>query len=101
MKGAGMARISKQQMIALQRILKTDARIGKKYGITRQAVHQLRKKYGIESRTAVNPLRNRKIAALRRSGKGIAAIAKRFDLSIPQTYRILKDTASKKKSKHR
>jgi Mor family transcriptional regulator len=89
-----MARISKQDLIKLQKALKTDAKIGAKFGITRQAVHQLRKKYNIDSRTADNPARNKKIVALRKTGKGVEAIANQFDLSLPQTYRILKETGS-------
>jgi DNA invertase Pin-like site-specific DNA recombinase len=96
-----MAKISKQELIKLQKTLKTDAKIGAKFGITRQAVHQLRKKYGVDSRTAANPTRNRKIVALRKSGKRVEAIAEQFDLSLPQTYRILKETGAKKKSKRK
>lgn len=89
-----MARISKSELIRLQKKFKTDARIGEEFGITRQAVHQLRKKYGIESRTAGNPERNKDMVALRESGHSVEAIAKKFKLSIPQTYRILKETAN-------
>jgi DNA invertase Pin-like site-specific DNA recombinase len=91
---AEMARISKSELIRLQKKFKTDARIGEEFGITRQAVHQLRKKYGIESRTAGNPERNKEMVVLRESGHSVEAIAKKFKLSIPQTYRILKETAS-------
>jgi DNA invertase Pin-like site-specific DNA recombinase len=94
-----MPRIAKSELIRLQKTLKTDAKIGKKFGITRQAVHQLRKKYGIESRTVNNPARNKKIAALHRSGKSVEAISKKFDLSLPQTYRILKEIGANKKKK--
>ena len=95
-----MAAITKAELVKLQKSLKTDAEIGKKFDITRQAVHQLRKKYGIDSRTAENPARNQKIVSLRDAGKGVAVIAKQFDISIPQTYRILKESepAPKKKA---
>lgn len=96
-----MARISKAELIRLQKKFKTDARIGEEFGITRQAVHQLRKKYQIESRTAGNPERNQEMVNLRNSGQSVESIAKKYKLSIPQTYRILKETsgeASKKKS---
>jgi DNA invertase Pin-like site-specific DNA recombinase len=96
-----MAKISKKELIALQKRLKTDAKIGAKYGITRQAVHQLRKKYGIDSRTANNPVRNKKIVSLRKSGKSTLAIAKQFDLSLPQTYRILKESGGTKRLKRK
>lgn len=94
-----MARISKAELIRLQKKFKTDARIGEEFGITRQAVHQLRKKYGIESRTAGNPERNKEMVSMREAGHSVEAIAKKFKLSIPQTYRILKETASTSKSK--
>ncbi len=92
-----MAKISKQDLIRLQKKFKTDARIGEEFGITRQAVHQLRKKYGIESRTASNPERNQEIVALRDSGSSVESIAKKYKLSIPQTYRIIKETSAPKK----
>ena len=42
-----MARIGKNQLIKLQKKYKTDEAIAKLYGITRQAVHRIRNKYGI------------------------------------------------------
>lgn len=95
-----MARISKQELISLQKKFKTDARIGEQYGITRQAIHQLRKKYGIESRLAGNADRNQEIASLRENGTKVEVIAKKFKLSIPQVYRIIKDTVIKKSKKN-
>jgi hypothetical protein len=99
-----MAAISKAELIRLQKKLKTDARIGEEFGITRQAIHQLRKKYGIESRIAGNSERNTEIVALRDAGQSVEALAKKFSLSVPQTYRIIKETtdsavkAAKKKA---
>jgi DNA invertase Pin-like site-specific DNA recombinase len=83
----------------LQRTLKTDQAIGKKYHITRQAIHQLRKKYGIESRYAKNPQRNASVVALYRKGKTGTAIAKKMGLSVSQTYRIINTTVRKKGKK--
>ncbi len=94
-----MARITKPELIRLQKKFKTDARIGEEFGITRQAVHQLRKKYGIDSRTATNPDRNKEMVEMRESGQSVEAIAKKFKLSIPQTYRILKETIAEKATK--
>ena len=102
-----MAKISKTELIRLQKQLKTDARIGEKFGITRQAIHQLRKKYGIESRTAGNADRNKEMLSLHGAGKSAEVLAKKYNLSIPQTYRILKETAggakksAKKKSSNK
>jgi Mor family transcriptional regulator len=62
----------------------------------------LRKKYAIDSRTAANPDRNKEMVEMREGGQSVEAIAKKFKLSIPQTYRILKETvvgkATKKKA---
>ncbi len=92
-----MARISKAQLIKLQKKLKTDAAIGEQFGITRQAVHQLRKKYGIESSLADNPKRNAEIVSLYEKGVSGTALAKKYKLSISQTYRIINEIKKKNK----
>ncbi|KMQ50855.1 hypothetical protein CHISP_2206 [Chitinispirillum alkaliphilum] len=94
-----MARISKSQLVKLQKKFKTDAAIGEQFGITRQAIHQLRKKYGIESRIAQNGARNAEIVELYNSGKSGTALAKKFKLSVSQTYRIINETQKKKPKK--
>jgi DNA invertase Pin-like site-specific DNA recombinase len=97
-----MARINKGQLIKLQRKYCTDAKIGDLYGITRQAVHQLRKKYGIDSSIADNPERNAKIVKLYKAGTSGTALAKKFDLSVSQTYRVINEAkAGRKKGKKR
>lgn len=89
-----MAKISKAELIKLQKKLKTDARIGEEFGITRQAVHQLRKKYGIDSSIAGNKERNNELVQQREAGKSVESLAKKYDLSIPQTYRIIKEASA-------
>jgi len=96
-----MARITKQELIKLQKKCTTDAKIGEKYGITRQAIHQLRKKYGVDSSIADNPKRNAEIVKLYKTGKSGTAIAKKFDLSISQTYRVINEAKPSKKSKRK
>ena len=93
-----MARISKNQLAKLQKKLKRDAAIGAEFGITRQAVHQLRKKYGIASVIEKNPERNKSILSMYKSGKTVSAIAKKFDLSISYTYRIISENKGGKKA---
>ncbi|MBN2188983.1 MAG: hypothetical protein JW699_05980 [Chitinispirillaceae bacterium] len=94
-----MARISKGQLEKLQKKYKTDEAIGRLFGISRQAVHQLREKYGI------TPVRNRhreRNEEVRRFfGKGVSgiALAKKFRLSVSQTYRIVGLPKSKKGKK--
>lgn len=92
-----MARITKTQLIKLQKQLKTDAAIGAKYDITRQAVHQLRKKYRIESVIAKNAERNSDILKAYKKNVSGTALAKRFKLSISQTYRIINEATKGKK----
>jgi hypothetical protein len=87
-----MARISKADLVKLQKKLITDAAIGEQFGITRQAVHQLRKKYGIESSLSNNPERNTEIVSLYDAGTPGTDIAKKYKLSISQTYRIINET---------
>jgi DNA invertase Pin-like site-specific DNA recombinase len=94
-----MARISKTELIKLQKQLRTDAAIGEKFGITRQAVHQLRKKYGIDSSLAKNDERNEKIRELYEAGKSGNEIAKKLGLSVSQTYRIINSGTKKKGAK--
>jgi DNA invertase Pin-like site-specific DNA recombinase len=84
-----MSLASKSELIRLQNTLKTDEAIAKKFRVTRQAIHQLRAKYGIASRRALNPARDKKVVAMYKSGKTGIEIAKKFGLSVSQTYRIL------------
>lgn len=91
-----MATASKEQLIKLQKTLKTDAAIAKKYGITRQAIHQLRKKYGIEANLAKNKERDAKIYASYKKGVSGIEIAKGVDMSISQVYRVIKKQSKRK-----
>ncbi|MBL8027846.1 MAG: hypothetical protein JNL74_15590 [Fibrobacteres bacterium] len=91
-----MAKISKADLIKLQKTLKTDAAIGDKFGITRQAVHQLRQKYGIDYNKGKNKERNDKIKSLFKQGVTGAKIAKMVGVSVSQAYRIASIGAPKK-----
>jgi DNA invertase Pin-like site-specific DNA recombinase len=84
-----MSRISKVELIKLQKALKTDERIAKKFKITRQAVQLMRKKYGIASRLAKNPERNKKIKAMYKSGITGMEIARKLEMSLSHTYRVI------------
>ena len=91
-----MALMSKIELIKLQKSLRTDEAIGKKFKVTRQAIHQFRQKYGIESRYAKNPKRNKEILSLFRMGKTATEIAKNFGLSAGQTYHLIGEARGKK-----
>jgi Mor family transcriptional regulator len=84
-----MARIGKNQLLSLQKKYKTDESIGKLYGISRQAVHQLRVKYGITPVADKNKVRDEDIVRLYREGTSGTKLARKFKMSISQTYRIL------------
>jgi DNA invertase Pin-like site-specific DNA recombinase len=87
----------KTELVKLLKELGNDGAVAKKFKVTRQAIHQLRKKYGIESSRAGNPERNKKINSLFKSGKTGAEIAEKLGLSIAQTYRIIGLQNKKKK----
>lgn len=94
-----MPRISKAELIRLQKKLGTDAAIGGKFGITRQAVHIMRKKYGIPSRLPDYAGRNAEIVAFHKKGMEKAALAKKFDLSVLHIAGIIRNAgAGKNKS---
>jgi DNA invertase Pin-like site-specific DNA recombinase len=94
-----MPKISKSQLIKLQKELGTDEAIGDKFGITRQAVHQLRKRLGVGSLREKNPQRNERILAMYEKGKTAQEIAERFDISLSQTFRIIGALRSRRKRK--
>jgi len=84
-----MARISKQELNRLQKTLKTDAAIGAKFGISRQAVHQLRQKYKIDYNRTKHRDRNGKILSLFKKKTAGTRIAKQMKISVSQVYRII------------
>ncbi|NLD93471.1 MAG: hypothetical protein GX639_12475 [Fibrobacter sp.] len=87
-----MAKISKAQLEKLQKKYKTDDAIGKLFGITRQAVHQLRTKFGIAPVADKHKERDEAIIKAYNAGVSGTALAKKYDLSISQTYRIINES---------
>ena len=94
-----MPSITKSELLKLQHTLKTDEAIGKKFGISRQAVHQIREKYGINALTNKNKERNEKIVALYKNGTTGTAIAKMYNLSLASFYRIVSNMSKPAKKK--
>ena len=92
-----MALCTKIELLNLQKTLKTDDAIAKKFKVTRQAVFQLRTVYGIPSLRVKNPARNQEMKKLFAAGKTGVEIAKKYDLSISQAYRIVGEKAAKVK----
>lgn len=89
LKGARMARISKGQLEKLQKKYRTDEAVGKLFGISRQAVHQLREKYGMGPVPDRHRARNDEVKKLYAGGISGIKLARKFRLSISQTYRII------------
>ena len=83
-----MATVSKEELVRLQKVLKTDAAIGKQVGVSRQAIHQARVKYGIKA-VDKNKERNQKIISLYKKGKTGIAIAKEIGISVSRAYAVI------------
>jgi hypothetical protein len=94
-----MARISRGQLEKLQKKYTTDEAIGTLFGISRQAVHQLRDKYGINPVSDRHRERNNEVRRLYGQGVSGIALAKKTRLSISQTYRIIGLPKSKKRKR--
>jgi len=86
-----MPRISKEELIELQKKLITDIDIARHLGITSPAVQYARKVYAIPSRYSGNSERNKEIVALYAKGTTAPEIANRFGLSACMVYQIAHD----------
>jgi DNA invertase Pin-like site-specific DNA recombinase len=84
-----MARISKNQLLKLRKKYTTDQAIARLYGISKQAVNQLRIRYGVPAAEHRNRERDQQIANLYRRGVSGTRIASEFKLSVTHTYRII------------
>jgi predicted DNA-binding protein YlxM (UPF0122 family) len=81
---------TKTQLLKLQKNYKTDGAIGELYGISRQAVHQWRKKYAIKSLRELTEARNYQIKKSFKAGVSAQKLSNKFGLSLSQVYRVLK-----------
>jgi hypothetical protein len=90
-----MARISKNQLVKLQKRYHTDRAIGKLYGITRQAVHQLRAKHGLPPVADRHADRDSQIIRFYVRGVPGPKLARRFGLSLSQIYRIVRGSRTR------
>jgi Mor family transcriptional regulator len=87
-----MARIGKNQLVKLQKKYHTDESIAQLYHISRQAVHQLRKKYALAPVDSKYLIRNQTIGDLYKNGTTAARLARKFRISITHVYRIVRKT---------
>lgn len=86
-----MDRVGKNQLVKLQKKFKTDNAVAKLYGMSRQAVHRLRNKYEIPTVDDKHIARNTEIVKSHQTGVSVLKLAKKFKLSVTQTYRIVKN----------
>jgi Mor family transcriptional regulator len=84
-----MPRISKSQILKLQKKYQTDEAIGELFNITRQAVHQLRRRFDLEPVSDKNADRDSEIVRQYKEGIAGTKIAERYDLSVSQVYRVI------------
>ncbi len=83
-----MPKISKEELIELQKSLITDIAIARHLGIRHPAVQYARKVHKIPSRYSGNSDRNKEIVALYSNGLTAPDIAGRFGLSACMVYQI-------------
>jgi len=83
--------ISKAELKSMQKMFKTDAAIGAKFGVTRQAICQLRQKYGITAMENKNRNRDRDILAMHKRKVKVSQIAENFGLSPSRVYSVLRN----------
>ncbi len=84
-----MARVTREELLTLQEVHKTDAAVGTFLGISRQAVHQLRSKFIVTPIKRKSEPRNLEIQQEYQNGVPGTELARRYNLSVSQTYRIL------------
>jgi hypothetical protein len=85
-----MPRISRSQLVKLQKRYHSDQAVGELFGITRQAVQQLRRRLAVAPVAGRHTRRNAELARLYANGASGARLARRHRLSVVQVYRILK-----------
>jgi hypothetical protein len=92
-----MARISKDELIKLQKTLKTDVAIGKKIGVSAQYIQQLRKLYDIPpssgARTAIKPPRitQKELIQLQKTFQSDDAIAKEVGITASRVNQLRRE----------
>jgi len=86
----------KARLKELQKEFKTDGAIGAQFGISRQAIHQLREKCKIKALTSRNVPRNREITKRYNGGVHPFKLAQDYEMSVSQIYRVLNSSKGKK-----
>jgi len=91
-----ISNISRNDFLSLIKEFKSDAILAKNLNCSRQYVARLRKKFGISNTRDNIQKRNEKIVKEYQSMVPGIEISKKFNLSINQIYKIIRDTEGEK-----
>ena len=81
---------TKEKLLKLQKRYKTDRAIGEQFGVTRQAVHLWRVKYGVRSLRELIEARNYQIKKDFKAGIPIKKLVKKYEVCMSLIYRVIK-----------
>ena len=90
-----LSKLSRNDFLTLRKTFKSDVRLAKRLDCSRQHVARLRKKFGVPNTRGKIQERNEKILMSYKSRVSGIDIAKKFHLSIPQIYKIIRDMEKK------
>lgn len=93
-----LPKITKAELVKSYKEKATDQMIADSIGVTRQAVHQMRMKYGIPKVSGRYDARDKEILKQFKKGDHVNNIAANHGgLSVSQVYRIVKRASKQKK----
>jgi DNA invertase Pin-like site-specific DNA recombinase len=93
-----MPRVSKEELIKLQKTLQTDVAIAKKLGMCPSSVYKMRKTFAITSRFSVNITRNAQIIELYSKGTIGDIIADKFGITPSMVSKIAFEAGIRKRN---
>ena len=85
-----ISNIKREELILLLQKYRTDAGVGKMLGCSRQLIHQLRKKFRINSSRKSIKSRNEKIFIAYKNKTNRIEMCRQFGLSTSHLYRVIK-----------
>ena len=90
--------LSKMEKSQIEFLLRdnNDPAVAKQFGVTRQAVYAIRKKFGIASSRRSSNTRKNTILTMRREGVPIATIASSLHMSQSYVYKVLRQETNGK-----
>lgn len=88
-----MSALSKMEKSQVEFLLRdnNDSSVAKQFGVTRQAVYAIRRKFGIPSSRYKAPARRARILDMRRDGATVPKIATVLGMSQSYVYKVLRN----------